>query len=353
MRVPCRAAPGEPAAVSDPSQPAPPNPPRRRRLLPALLGTLLLAIALLAGGLRLAHQRLLAPGPLARATDVVVPHGSLEGIAVALQRAGVIREPLALRAAAWWTRGEGPLHAGEFRFPAHASLRESLTVLRTARPVQHHLTIPEGLTARQIAALVGQAPALDGTVATPPEGAVLPETYAYERGTTRAALIARAEHAMDKALAAAWAGRDKALPLDTPRQLLTLASMVERETARPEERPMVAAVFLNRLRRGMRLQSDPTVVYAASHGEGVLDRKLTRADLELDSPYNTYRIAGLPPGPIASPGRASLEAAAHPADSDALYFVADGSGGHAFANTLAEHNRNVAKWRALEEGKGK
>ena len=178
---------------------------------------------------------------------------------------------------------------------------------------------------------------------------MLPETYAYERGATRAAVLARAERAMDQALAKAWAGRAEGLGLSGPREMLILASIVERETARPAERPLVAAVFLNRRRLGMRLQSDPTVAYAVTGGSGALTRKLSRADLDSDSPYNTYRIAALPPGPIDSPGRASLQAVAHPADSDALYFVADGTGGHAFAHTLAEHNRNVAKWRASQE----
>jgi UPF0755 protein len=313
-----------------------------------------LASALLAAGLGLAalhfgRQALLAPGPLAAATDVVVPHGTLTGIADALAEAGVIRHPLALRAAAWWTGAAGPLHAGEFRFPAAASLRETLAVLRTARPVQHRLTIAEGLTASQIAALFNDDKLLSGPKVSIAEGAVLPETYAYERGATRAAVLARAERAMDQALAKAWAGRAEGLGLSGPREMLILASIVERETARPEERPLVAAVFLNRRRLGMRLQSDPTVAYAVTGGSGALDRKLSRADLDSDSPYNTYRIAALPPGPIDSPGRAALEAVAHPADSDALYFVADGTGGHAFAHTLAEHNRNVAKWRAIQE----
>jgi UPF0755 protein len=317
-------------------------------VLPALASALLLA-GLALGALHFGRQALLAPGPLAAATDVVVPHGSLAGIAEALAQAGVIRHPLALRAAAWWSRDAGPLHAGEFRFPAHASLRATLAVLRTARPVQHRLTIAEGLTAAQIAALFNDDNLLTGPPVTLQEGAVLPETYAYERGDSRAAVLARAERAMDKALATAWAGRAEGIGLSGPRQMLILASIVERETAKPEERPMIAAVFLNRLRQGMRLQSDPTVVYAVTGGSFVLDRKLSRADLDSDSPYNTYRIPGLPPGPIDSPGRASLNAVAHPADSDALYFVADGSGGHAFARTLAEHNRNVAKWRAIQE----
>jgi len=333
--------------VSDSAGTPPPRRPRAWRF------ALVVALVLLAGaggllGLNLARQTLTAPGPLAEATDVVVPHGGPQTVGAALQAAGVLRQELAFRAAVWWTRTEGPLHAGEFRFPAAASLRAVLTVLRTARPVQHYLTIPEGLTASQIAELFDHADALTGATPVPPEGAVLPETYAYERGVTRAAVMQRAERAMDRTLAAAWAGRAEGLGLSSPREMLILASIVERETARPEERPMVAAVFLNRLQRGMRLQSDPTVAYAVSGGAGTLDRKLTRADLEAASPYNTYRIAGLPPDPIASPGRAAIEAVAHPASTDALYFVADGTGGHAFARTLQEHNRNVAKWRTLD-----
>jgi UPF0755 protein len=181
----------------------------------------------------------------------------------------------------------------------------------------------------------------------PAEGGVLPETYAYQWGEDRAALLRRAEAAMARALAEEWAGRAADLPLASPREALVLASIVERETGLPEERPRVAAVFLNRLRRGMPLQSDPTVAYAAAEG-GVLDRPLTRADLDRDHPFNTYRTRGLPPAPIAAPGVASLRAVTRPAPTEDLYFVADGSGGHAFARTLEEHNRNVARWREIE-----
>ncbi|MBU6497360.1 MAG: endolytic transglycosylase MltG [Rhodospirillales bacterium] len=318
----------------------------RRRLVAALLG-IGLGLGLAGFGASWQARRIYAaPGPLAQARDVVVAHGSLTEVAGALHRAGVVASSWQFRLAATLTRGQGMLHAAEFAFPAHASLARVLAVLRTARPVQHRLTIPEGLTASAIAALFARAPALTGAVPHFAEGAVLPQSYDYEYGTPRAALLARAEHAMDATLAKVWEGRAPGLPLATPRDLLTLASLIERETALPEERALVAAVFMNRLRQGMRLQSDPTVIYAASAGAGTLDHPLTRAELALDSPYNTYRMAGLPPGPIASPGLAALTAAAHPAASDALYFVADGSGGHVFAHTLAEHNRNVAAWRA-------
>lgn len=309
---------------------------------------MLLAGLLLVGSVAfVARDRWQRPGPLAEPRSVLIPRGTPSQVAEALLAAGVIAEPRVFRLAAAVTVRDGPLHAAELAFPARASLAEVLAVLRTARPVQHHLTIPEGLTAAQIAHLLDRAEALSGEARLPAEGAVLPETYAYEYGTTRAALIERGAAAMAMALDQAWAGRARGLPLANPQELLVLASMVERETARPEERPRVAAVFLNRLRRGMRLQSDPTVLYAVSGGTGAIDRSLTRADLESPSPFNTYRASGLPPGPICSPGLASLQAVARPAASEELYFVADGTGGHAFARTLDDHQRNVARWRAL------
>ena len=176
---------------------------------------------------------------------------------------------------------------------------------------------------------------------------MLPQTYAYEYGTSRQSILDRARAAMDRTLREAWASRAPGTTLASREQALILASIVERETARPGERPHVAAVFLNRLRLGMKLQSDPTVVYAASGGTGVLDRPISRADLERDDPHNTYRIRGLPPGPICAPGLASIQAVLQPAPSDDLYFVADGSGGHVFSRSLDEHARNVARWRAL------
>lgn len=291
-----------------------------------------------------------APGPLPQGQAVVVPRGMRHAAAV-LYEAHVVGSTLALRLAALATAGDGPIHAAEFAFPAHASLRAVLDVLRHARPVQHRLTLAEGLTAAQIVALVNGADALDGQASAPAEGAVLPQTYDYVYGTERAALLGRSEAAMQRALAAAWAGRDPASPLASPRQALILASIVERETGVPAERAHVAAVFLNRLRLGMKLQSDPTVLYGASDGLGSLDRPLTRADLAMDGPYNTYRIAGLPPGPICSPGVAAIDAVLHPAASADLYFVATGAGGHAFSSTLAQHERNVRAYRQRSEAK--
>ena len=318
-----------------------------RRLISAALVLVVLALAA-AGGALLARRRFQLPGPLPEARAVVVPRGGIALAAAALAAEGVIARPVELRAAALLTRDQGPLHAGELEFPAHASLRQVLHVLRAAKPVQHKITIPDGLTAAQVALLLEQGDALTGDPVLPAEGSVLPQTYLYDRDTTRATLAARAEAAMKRALAAAWASRDTNLPLASPEEALTLASLVQQETARPEERPHVAAVFHNRLRAGMKLQSDPTVIYAVTGGLGSLDRPLTRADLGFDSPYNTYKYAGLPPGPIAMPDLTALQAALHPVGSTDLYFGANGTGGHAFARTEGEHRQNVQRWREIE-----
>lgn len=314
----------------------------------ALLAAAGLIVCLAGGAGWIGWQEYGAKGPLQESRAVVVPRGGTREVAEALGRSGVIRAPWRFQLAAVLTNGDGPLKAAELELPAGASLRDVLSILRTGKPVQHRLTLAEGLTAMQVDALLDRADALDGSTPVIAEGSLLPETYAYERGMTRASMLARAARAMERTLDAAWNGRAPDLPLASPQAALVLASIVERETARGDERPLVAAVYLNRLRRGMKLQSDPTVVYGASGGSGMLDHGLTRAELDADTPYNTYRIAGLPPGPICMPGLASLQAVAHPAQTDDLFFVADGTGGHAFARTEQEHSRNVARWRAAE-----
>jgi UPF0755 protein len=217
--------------------------------------------------------------------------------------------------------------------------------------VARRLTIAEGLTVAEVYELLEEAHGLTGELPPPPpEGSLLPETYFYAFGDPRAELVRRMQRAMDDVLAELWPRRAEDLPLDGRAEALTLASIVDKETASAAERAKVAAVFVNRLRRGMRLQADPTVIYGLTAGEGPLGRSLTRRDWADDSDYNTYRIDGLPPGPIANPGRAAIEAVLNPAAVDYLYFVADGSGGHAFARTLDEHNRNVALWRKIKNG---
>ncbi|WP_369796826.1 endolytic transglycosylase MltG [Belnapia sp. F-4-1] len=308
-------------------------------------------VLLAAAGAGWAWHRFQSPGPLVEQAQLVIPRGGTEAIAAALRRAGVIEEPRLFTLATLATRGDGPLRAAEFAFPPGASMAQVLDILRHARPAQRRVTIPEGLTARQIAALLARTEGLTGEPPAFAEGTVLPETYAYNWGDDRSGLLRRAESAMLQALAEAWSARAGNLPLATPREALVLASIVERETSVPEERPRVAAVFLNRLRAGMPLQSDPTVAYAAADG-APLDRPLSRADLDRDHPFNTYKVRGLPPAPIAAPGVAALRAVTRPAATEDLYFVADGSGGHAFARTLEEHNRNVARWREIERRRG-
>jgi len=318
---------------------------RRAALAAVVLGVA--AVVGLAGGLWWLTNAMRAPGPLAEGGAIVIPRGGTAQLAEDLAADHLIRQPMVFRAAVWLTHAEGTLRAAEFAFPEHASIDQVLAILRSAKPVEHRVTITEGLTARQIQAVLARAEAMTGVVRTPEEGSLLPQTYAYEYGTERAAIIARATAAMDKALAKAWADRAPSLKLASPREALILASIVERETARREERAHVAAVYLNRLRLGIKLQADPTVVYLASDGEGVLDHPLTRAELGRDDPFNTYRSVGLPPAPICAPGIDSLHAVLHPQDSDDLYFVADGSGGHVFSRSYAEHDSAVARLRTL------
>lgn len=286
------------------------------------------------------------PGPLQTTSEIIVQRGNAAAVAESLVHAGIVGSAWTFRLAADLTSGDGPLRAGEFAFAAHASLADILGTLRNARPIQHRLTIPEGLNVPQIVTLFDRAEALDGVTPALAEGDLLPETYLYSRPTTRPALVERARAAMQRNLDQVWAGRAPGLMLGSKRDLLILASIVERETSKAEERPHIAGVFLNRLRRGMRLQSDPTVAFAASFGQFSHDRGLTRDDLRRESPYNTYTVAGLPPGPIATPGLASLQAVAQPLATDDLYFVSDGTNGHVFARTLEDHNRNVALYRA-------
>lgn len=318
------------------------------------LVTVLIVIGL--GGfvlLRWVQGQYTAPGPAAIQITVNIPKGSgLQDIAKKLADAGAISSPWVF-VADLALNGNPALQAGEYALPARTTIAAIVDLMHRGQVLEHKLTIPEGLTVKQILTLINQTDGLRGGLLQQPlEGSVLPQTYFYVLDDPRDALVGRMTLAMTQALDKLWTARSTDIPLADKKQALILASIVERETGVAIERPHVAAVFENRLRLHMKLESDPTVIYAVSQGLGVLDRPLTRADLGLTNPYNTYMNDGLPPGPICNPGRAAIEAVLHPMASDDLYFVADGSGGHAFAKTLAQHNKNVEKWRQLERRQG-
>jgi UPF0755 protein len=269
-------------------------------------------------------------------------------IAQHLTDAGVVQNRDLFRLGLRLRNLQGTLKAGEYGFPAHASMADVAGILASGKSILHKLTAAEGLTSEMIAAIVNADPVLVGdAVAVPDEGTLLPETYLFIRGTTRAKLVAQMEGAQKKLLARLWPAHADNLPIKTEAEAITLASIVEKETAIPQERRHIAAVFANRLRLGMKLQSDPTIIYDITRGYP-LGRGIRESELQRASPHNTYAIAGLPPTPICNPGKASIEAVLNPAASNDLYFVANGAGGHVFSATIAEHEQNVAKWRAIE-----
>ncbi|MEX0344744.1 MAG: endolytic transglycosylase MltG [Rhizobiaceae bacterium] len=292
------------------------------------------------------------PGPLLTSSTVVIkPASSVRDIAELLDRRGMISNSRVFQIGVRAHGNDGQLKAGEYEIKARASMREIMETLKSGKSVLYSLTIPEGLTVfqalRRIAEheeLVGEMPA-----EVPREGWLVADTQRFARGTTRAEIIDKMVKDQVKLVDAIWSRRQPDLPLADINEFVTLASIVEKETGRADERTRVAGVFINRLRRGIRLQSDPTIIYGIFGGEGKpADRPIFRSDIDNPTPYNTYTIDGLPPTPIANPGRAALEAVANPSRTEDLYFVADGTGGHVFAKTLEEHNENVARWRRIE-----
>ena len=297
------------------------------------------------------------PGPAAKQgeeTVVILKKGSgLSQIANTLDEADAIHSATMFKIAAQLTGAASQLKAGEYAIPSGASAAEVLGKIRRGEVVRHFVTVPEGVTSAQVVRTLMANPVLVGTVEVPPEGSLLPETYDVQRGEQRAAVLQRMRTARDEALARLWAGRQQGLPFDTPEEAVILASIVEKETGVKSERRRVAAVFVNRLRKGMRLETDPTVIYGVSGGEPLVDaqgrrRGIRRSELAMRTPYNTYFISGLPPTPIANPGLEALAATLNPADTNELFFVADGTGGHVFAESFDEHLRNVARWRQVE-----
>jgi UPF0755 protein len=328
----------------------------RRLVIMGMSGFAVLSLAIMVLGLW-AVWTYRGPGPEARAgeiSSVVLRRGAgLNEIASSLERAGVIRSGAIFKAAAQVTGVARDLKAGEYEFPSGASMARVLDDIRAGRVVRHQVTIPEGATSEMVIEMLNAEEALTGMAPTPPEGTVLPETYDFQRGEDRAAVLQRMMDARDKLLAALWAQRQPGLPVTTPEEAVILASIVEKETGVASERPQVASVFVNRLRKGMRLESDPTIIYFITKGKP-LGRRILKSELENPAnTYNTYLIDGLPPTPIANPGRAALAAVLDPPPSDYLFFVADGTGGHAFAVTYEEHKRNVEKWREYRARTGK
>ena len=324
-----------------------------RRTLPrliavALLGGLLLGVAIGAW----IFLGWTADGPAKAATPVVIPEGaSMARAAQELEKAGVLGSAERFRLQARLLGGSKPIRAGEYEVPAGASPSELLQLLQSGRTLQRFVIVPEGLPSVMVHERLMRAPHLTGAVPVPEEGSVLPDSYSYQRGETRAAVLKRMQSAMEKEWAALWPKRKPGIAVANRNEAITLASIVEKETGKASERRMVAGVLSNRLRIGMMLGADATTIYPITKGRP-LGRLIRRSDLADRNPYNTRAVAGLPPGPITNPGRESIAAVLDPAATDALYYVADGSGGHVFARTLQEHNANAARWRALRRARG-
>ncbi|HYY83134.1 MAG TPA: endolytic transglycosylase MltG [Beijerinckiaceae bacterium] len=357
--TPFRVSPKSPGEAIKPSV-APPPPPRIKRPRGGLLSTmsalLTFAVAIAAVlflGFVVVEREATSPGPLPDDKVVLIPRntGTTE-IAALLKREGVVEHPFLFEMYALLNRQRGQLKAGEFQFKAHASVTDAINTLIEGKAILHSVTIPEGLTSEQIVQRLRDNDALSGDVMdVPREGTLLPDTYKFERGMTRQQLVNAMQAAQRQALTQVWARRSPDLPIKTPQELVILASIVEKETGRADERSRVAGVFINRLVKRMKLQSDPTIVYGLVGGKGTLGRGILKSEIERPTPYNTYVVDGLPPGPIANPGRAALEAVANPSRTKDVFFVADGTGGHVFAETLEQHARNVARWRQVEKAR--
>ena len=351
-------SPRSPRAALEPEQlPPPPKRSARARNPFVIAGNAIITVLLIAmigaGGVYVyGRQALEAPGPLREDKIVNIPARAGKGdIAETLLKEGVIDvNRWVFIGGVFALKASSELKPGEYLFQKNANLRDVIGTIVEGKVVQHAVTIPEGLTSEQIVARLGDNDIFTGSIREiPREGTLLPETYKFPRGTTRDQVIQRMQQAQKRVLAEIWDRRSPDVPVKTPEQLVTLASIVEKETGRADERSRVASVFVNRLQKKMKLQSDPTIIYGLVGGKGTLGRPIKRSEITQPSPFNTYVVDGLPPGPIANPGRASLEATANPARTRDLFFVADGTGGHSFSETYDAHNRNVARLRAIEK----
>ena len=352
---PKRIMPRSPRAALEPDHVPMPLRSRRARNSIVIVGNLVLTLVFLLTvasgvGFVIGKQRFDLPGPLKADRIVNIPKGGVRDVADLLQKEGVIDQPWLFTAGALMMKAKDDLKYGEYRFVKSASLRDVVETIIEGKVVQHSFTMAEGLTSDQIVQRLLENDVLTGNIREiPREGTLLPETYAFTRGMTREQMIQRMQQAQRRAVQEIWERRMPDLPIRTVEQFVTLASIIEKETGKPEERTRVAAVFVNRLKQKMKLQSDPTIIYGLVGGKGSLGRPIMRSEIDQPTPYNTYVIDGLPPGPIANPGRASLEAAANPARTKEIFFVADGTGGHAFAENYETHQKNVARLRAIEQ----
>src|SRR5437868_8021952 len=351
-------SPRSPRAALEPEQvPPPPKRSERARNPFVVIGnaiiTILIILMIGAGTAYYYGRQLLeAPGPLQEDKIVNIPaRAGKRDIADVLSREGVINvNPWVFIGSVFALKASSDLKPGEYSFQKNASLRDVIATIVEGKVVQHAVTIPEGLTSEQIVGRLTDNDIFAGSVRdVPREGTLLPETYKFPRGTPREQVVQRMQQTQKRVLAEIWERRNPDVPIKSPEALVTLASIVEKETGKADERSRVAAVFVNRLRQKIKLQSDPTIIYGLVGGKGTLGRPIKRSEIAQPSPYNTYVIEGLPPGPISNPGRASLEATANPARTRDLFFVADGTGGHTFTETYDAHQKNVAKLRAMEK----
>ena len=353
--------PRSPTEALEPTRP--PEPPERDepepdphpflRMLDGLVTFFFLLACLFVGVFYWVKVQFDQPGPLATSTVVVIPKGEgVSAIAERLERDGVIADRRIFMTSIlyfMYLKGQGSLKAGEYEFRKYATMRSVLDTMVEGKSIEHKVTLAEGLTSFQIVEKLKAHPELHGDIAEiPAEGSLLPDTYRFGRNDTRQDIVERMQAAQAKFLGKVWATRDEHIVVTTPEEALILASIVEKETGRADERARIASVFQNRIRKKMRLQSDPTIIYGLVGGKGALDGPIMQQDLDRETGYNTYQINGLPPTPIANPGRAAIEAVLRPAKTKDLYFVADGTGGHVFAPTLDEHNKNVFRWRKIE-----
>lgn len=312
-----------------------------------------IAASFIGGSVFTTYSQFISEGPLLERKEVVIPRGkSLKRISNVLYKEGVINSPSVFMLGVRASGNMSAIKAGEYSFPPHASAKMVMNIITSGQTYIRRLVIPEGLTSVQIVALMKNAKGLIGVVSKiPKNGTLLPDTYHYSYGDTKEGMLLRMQKAMNRTVKRLWDERDMRVPFNTPQEAITMASVVEKETGLSKERPMIASVFINRLNKGMKLQSDPTVIYALTEGNYDLKRSLTYRDLRYEHPYNTYVVKGLPLGPIANPGKEAIYAVLHPADSKNIYFVADGTGGHAFSETYTGHQSNVKNWRAVQKSK--